>query len=82
MDEADYTLDEVAALMRKSRYSLAVLARRGDLPGAYQLARRGRWAVRRREFDQWRVGLGPLQADPEAIEPRSRRAETRRRRAA
>ena len=76
--EADYTLAEVAAIMRRSTYQIRTMAARGDIPGAYQLVERGRWAIRRREFDQWRTGLGPRQTDPHRIEPRTRRAAARR----
>lgn len=76
--EADYTLAEVAAILRCSAYQIRIMAARGDIPGAYQLVARGRWAVRRRDFDQWHAGLGPQQADKHRIEPRSRRSAARR----
>ena len=69
--EADYTLAEVATLMRRGVERVRAMAARGDLDtaGAYQLARRGRWRFRR-------------QSDPYAIEPPSRRSLAKRKRAA
>lgn len=78
--DADMTLEEVAAVLRKSYETVSLMARQGRLPGAYQLTKRGRWAVRRRDFEQWHMGLGP-QRDPHAIAPRTSRSQARRMRA-
>ena len=82
MDE-DYTLAEVATLMRRGVERVRAMAARGDLDtaGAYQLAPRGRWRFRRRDFDGWHAGLR-RQSDPYAIEPPSRRSLAKRKRTA
>lgn len=76
--DGDYTLAEVATLMRKSTDLVADMARAGNLPGAYQLVPRGRWSVRRLDFDRWHAGLGPQQDDPYRLEPPSRRSISKR----
>lgn len=79
--DGDYTLAEVARLMRKSTDLVADMARSGRLPGAYQLVPRGRWSVRRLDFDRWHTGLGPRYDDPNRIEPPSKRSTSKRKRA-
>lgn len=81
MDD-DYTLAEVAAILRRSVDLIGNMARSGRLPGAYQLEPRGRWHVRRLDFDRWHTGLGPRYDDPNRIEPPSKRSTSKRKRAA
>ena len=77
--EPDLTIREAAAILRKQEDWIARLARAGQLPGAYQLAARGRWAIRRADFDAWRASLGPKTVtDPNAMEPPSQRSRRRR----
>ena len=78
--DGDYTLAEVAEIMRRPVDSVRIMARAGKLPGAYQLAAGGRWRVRSRDFDDWHAG--PVIDDPLKIEPRSKRSEARRKKAA
>lgn len=81
--DPDYTLDEVAQILRKRVDTVGRWARAGRLPGAYQVSERGRWSVRRRDFDAWHAGLGPIQAvDDHGIEPPSARSSARRKNAA
>ena len=77
-DGADLTLDEVAQVLRKSYETVSRMARDGRLPGAYQLTPRGRWAVRRRDFQQWHLQLGPYRPDPNVLPARSPIAQARR----
>lgn len=77
-DGADMTLEEVGQILRKSYETVSRMARAGKIPGAYQLAPRGRWAVRRRDFQQWHLQLGPHQPDPHVLPPRSAIAQSRR----
>ena len=76
--EPDLTLAEAAQILRKSVDLVARWARADQLPGAYQVTKRGRWAVRRREFDAWRSTLGPRHNDEHALEPPSSRSRKRR----
>ena len=77
--EPDLTLAEAAAILRKSTDLVARWARADQLPGAYQVTKRGRWAVRRSEFDAWRSTLGRHRDDDEhALEPPSPRSRKRR----
>lgn len=83
---ADYTLAEVAAILRKDPRTVGDMARADKLPGAYQLTERGRWSVRRYEFDAWHASLGRKRQpnpDPHGLEaPSSRSAARRKNRAA
>lgn len=76
--DTDYTLADVARILRKSTDLVARWARSGELPGAYQVTKRGRWSVRRHDFDAWHAGLGPVRPDPYAMEPPSARSVARR----
>ena len=80
--DGDYTLAEVAEIMRRPVDSVRIMARGKRLPGAYQLVAGGRWRVRSRDFDDWHAGLGPVIDDPLKIEPRSKRSEARRKQSA
>lgn len=75
----DYTLADVARILRKSRDLVARWARDGELPGAYQVVPRGRWSVRRGDFDAWHAGLGPRSnPDHYGLEAPSARSTARR----
>lgn len=77
--DPDLTLPEAAAILRKTEDWIRRMAKAGQLPGAYQLNTRGRWAIRRGDFDAWRLTLGPKSvADPFGLEPPSSRSRNRR----
>lgn len=79
---ADYDIPAVATILGKSEARVRDMARAGQIPGAYQLARRGHWRIRRRDFDQWHAGLAPKTLDPHRLEPPSRRSISHRNRRA
>lgn len=73
----------VAQILGRSDDTIRSMALAGELPGAYQLRPRGRWRIRRRDFDQWHAGLGPaVLDDPDRIEAPSRRSMAHRHRTA
>ncbi len=85
--DGDYTLPEVAAILRRSVDRVRKMANRGDLAaaGAYQLGARCRWRFRRYDFDRWHAALSaPRPAESAAptawLEPPSRRSLAHRKR--
>lgn len=85
MPEKDLTLKEAADILRIHYETAAMMARNGELPGAYQrTGRNGRWAVAVEPFNQWRrekAQPAPPRNATDALEPPSAASVRARKRA-
>ena len=73
----DYSDAAIAAILDRAPDYIAARCRAGLIPGAHQLGPRSPWAIRRREFDAWHLGIEGHYRSPDRIEPPSNASRAR-----
>lgn len=73
----DLTVADVAARMSLTPDTVAARLRDQTIPGGYQLSPRGRWRVRRGEFEAWHATLTGQYAPTSRLEPPSNASRRR-----